>query len=98
MEFYNSKPVTSNSLSSTSDADELSESSLTLFKSPISSTHRSTYSTWEFVHALNAVVEENDIQLMRNAKFYSLLVDESNDISTTKNLLNLLSVCEYQIW
>ena len=87
MEFYNSKPVTSNSLSSTSDADELSESSLTLFKSPISSTHRSTYSTWEFVHALNAVVEENDIQLMRNAKFYSLLVDESNDISTTKNLL-----------
>ena len=39
------------------------------------------------MHALNAVVEENDIQLMRNAKFYSLLVDESNDISTTKNLL-----------
>ena len=79
IEFYSSKPAASSSLSCSSDVDELTESSdspLTLFKSPMSSTHRSTYSTWEFVHALNAVVEENDIQSLRNAKFYSLLVDE----------------------
>jgi hypothetical protein len=86
LEFYSSKPATSSGLSGTSDTDEPCESSLTLFKSPISSTHRSSYSTWEFVHALNAIVEENDIQSLRNARFYFILVDESND-STTKNLL-----------
>ena len=87
IEFYSSKPAASSGLSGTSDTDEPCDSSLTFYKSPISSAHRSSYSTWEFVHALNAIVEENDIQSLRNARFYSLLVDESNDISTTKNLL-----------
>ena len=90
MEFYGSKPAASSCesrLSGTSDTDEPGELSQTKFKSPISPTHCSSYSTWEFVHSLNAVVEENDIQSLRNARFYSLLVDESNDLSITKNLL-----------
>ena len=85
MEFNLNKPRSYESrLSVASDTDEFS---LTEFRSPISHTHRSSYSTWEFVHSLNAVVEIDDIQSLRNARFYSLLVDESNDISTTKNLL-----------
>ena len=85
MEFYLNKPRSYESRSSVaSDNDEFS---LTEFRSPISHTHRSSYSTWEFVHSLNAVVEIDDIRSLRNARFYSLLVDESNDISTTKNLL-----------
>ena len=38
------------------------------------------------VHALNRVVEDSDLEKVRNASFFSLLVDESNDISVTKNL------------
>ena len=70
-----------------SGASDTDEYCVTGFRSPISISHRSGYSTWEFVHSLNAVVELDDIQSLRNARFYSLLVDESNDISTTKNLL-----------
>lgn len=53
----------------------------------LSGTHRSKHSTWELVHALNRVVECNDLETVRNAAFYSLLIDESNDISVTKNLM-----------
>ena len=45
------------------------------FCSPISHTHHSYYSSWEFIHSLNAVVEEDDIQSLCDARFYSLLVD-----------------------
>ena len=58
-----------------------------LSSNPLSKTHRSTYSTWEFIHALNAVVEATDISKLQNAKFFSLLLDESNDVSNVKNLL-----------
>ena len=57
------------------------------YSNTLSKTHRSTYSTWEFIHTLNAVVETTDIGKLQNAKFFSLLLDESNDISNVKNLL-----------
>jgi hypothetical protein len=72
---------TENEASIPSD-DEMPE-----FRSPMSHSHRSGYSSWEFVHSLNAVVEQDDILSLRNVRIYSLLVDESNDISTVKNLL-----------
>ena len=53
----------------------------------MSQTHRSSYSNWEFVHSLNAVVEEEDVTMLKKATFFLLLVDESNNVSTTKNLL-----------
>ena len=58
----------------------------------LSKTHRSSYSTWEFVHALNAVVETDDIQSLKQERYFSLLVDESNDVSNAKNLL---VYCQY---
>ena len=56
-------------------------------RSFLSSTHRTKHSTWEFVHALNSVVEDNDVMKLKQANFFSLLLDESNDISVTKNLM-----------
>ena len=53
----------------------------------LSASHRSKHSTWEFVHALNRVVENSGLEKIRKAAFYSLLIDESNDISVTKNLM-----------
>ena len=53
----------------------------------LSKTHRSTYSTWEFVHALNAVTESEDVAKLQKARYFSLLLDESNDISCAKNLM-----------
>ena len=53
----------------------------------MSKSHRSSYSTWEFIHSLNAVIEDEDIRLLKSACFFSLLLDESNDISTTKFLM-----------
>ena len=53
----------------------------------LSGTHRSKHSTWEFVHVLSRVVECSGLKMVRNAAFYSLLIDESNDISVTKNLM-----------
>ena len=44
-------------------------------RSFLSSTHRTKYCTWEFVHALNPVVECNDVEKLKQAKFYLLLVD-----------------------
>ena len=58
----------------------------------LSKTHRSSYGTWEFVHALNAVVETDDIQSLQQACYFSLLVEESNDVSNAKNLL---IYCQY---
>ena len=56
-------------------------------RSYLSKSHRTNDSTWEFVHALNSVVENNDISKLKEASFFSLLLDESNDISVTKNLM-----------
>lgn len=56
-------------------------------RSCLSMSHRTKYSTWEFVHAINSVVEHDDILKLRDARFFSLLLDESNDISVTKNLM-----------
>jgi hypothetical protein len=53
----------------------------------LSKSHRTNYSSWEFVHALNSVVENTDISKLKAANFFSLLIDESNDISVTKNLM-----------
>ena len=53
----------------------------------LSKTHRSTYSTWEFVHALNAVTEADDVGKLQKARYFSLLLDESNDITCAKNLM-----------
>ena len=58
----------------------------------LSKTHRSSYNTWEFVHALKAVVETDDIQSLQQACYFSLLVDKSNDVSNVKNLL---LYCQY---
>ena len=83
MEFYQQE----NCKLRVSGASDTDEYCVTGFCSTISISHCSGYSTWEFVHSLNAVVELDDIQSLSIARFYSLLVDESNDISTTKNLL-----------
>ena len=53
----------------------------------LSRSHRSTYSTWEFVHALNAVTEAQDVGNLQKARYFSLLLDESNDITCAKNLM-----------
>ena len=53
----------------------------------LSKTHRSTYSTWEFVYALNAVTEAEDVENLQKARYFSLLLDESNDITCAKNLM-----------
>ena len=53
----------------------------------LSKSHQSNYSTWEFIHALNAVVEITDTKKLQHAKYFSLLLDELNDISNVKNLL-----------
>ena len=58
----------------------------------LSNTHQSTYSTWEFVHALNAVTKANDVGKLQKASYFLLLLDESNDITCAKNLMILLSV------
>ena len=71
------------------------ESSSTVLRShdcQLLKTHRSSYSTWEFVHALNAVVETDDIQSLQQACYFSLLMDESNNVSNAKNLL---LYCQY---
>jgi len=54
---------------------------------PLSKTHWSTYSAWEFVNALNAVTETGDVGDLQNARYFSLLLDKSNDIACGKNLL-----------
>ena len=50
----------------------------------LSITHRSSYSTWEFVHTLNAVVETKSLQ---QVCYFSLKVDKSSNVSNAKNLL-----------
>ena len=44
------------------------------------------------MHALNSVVETDDIQSLKQARYFSLLLDESNDVSNAKNLL---VYCQY---
>ena len=44
------------------------------------------------MHALNGVVEADDMNKLKQARYFSLLLDESNDISNTKNLL---IYCQY---
>ena len=39
-------------------------------QSPISQCHRSSYSTWEFVHSLNFVVEQDDFAQLNEARFF----------------------------
>ena len=53
----------------------------------LSKSHRSTYSTWEFVHALNTVTEAQDVGNLQKARYFSLLLDKSNDITCVKNLM-----------
>ena len=43
--------------------------------------HRAGYSSREFIHAMNTLVENVDENEVKNAYFVSLLIDESNDIS-----------------
>ena len=64
--------------------------------SKLSKTHRSSYSTWEFVHSLNTVVKKEDVRQLNNARFFSLLLDESNDISITKNLMVYVQFINYE--
>ena len=73
---------------------EIEQESFTLSNrdGQLSKTHRSSYSIWEFVHALNGVVEADDMNKLKQARYFSLLLDESNDISNTKNLL---IYCQY---
>ena len=46
--------------------------------------HRTGYSSWEFIHAMNTVVENLDETEVKSANFVSLLID---DISISKNLM-----------
>ena len=62
----------------------------------MSKTHRSSYSTWEFVYSLNTVVKKEDVRQLNNACFFSLLLDESNDISITKNLMDYVQFINYE--
>ena len=58
----------------------------------LSNTHQSTYSTWEFVHALNAVTKADDVGKLQTASYLSLLLNKSNYITYAKNFMVLLSV------
>ena len=42
---------------------------------------------WQFVEALNQVVEDQILQELKSSPFFSLMADESTDISVSKNLL-----------
>ena len=74
------------------EIEQESFTSLSNHDGQLSKTHRSSYSTWEFVHALNGVVEGDDMNKLKQARYFSLLLDESNDVSNTKNLL---IYCQY---
>ena len=50
----------------------------------LSKTNRSSYNTWEFVHVLNSVVDTDDIRRLKQARYFSLLLDESTDVSNSK--------------
>lgn len=41
----------------------------------------------KFVHALNAVTEVEDVGNLQKARYFLLLLDETNDISCAKNLM-----------
>ena len=66
----------------------------------LSNTHQSTYSTWEFVHALNAVTKADDVGKLQKASYFSLLLNKSNYITYAKNFMVLLSVfgCWQKNW
>ena len=55
--------------------------------SSFSQSHRTSYASWEFLHAMSAVIENHNITKVRNSRFMSLLIDELSDISLTKNLM-----------
>ena len=68
-------------------ANDTHESQHDSQRSFLSSTHRTNYSTWEFIHALNRVIESSEVMKLKQANFYSLSLNESNDVSVTKNLM-----------
>ena len=53
----NEEPASSNTVSSCHDLQ-------------LSKTHRSNYSTWEFIHTLNAVVEVTATKKLQHAKYF----------------------------
>ena len=66
----------------------------------LSKSHRSTYSTWEFVHALNTVTEAQDVGNLQKARYFSLLLDESTEITCAKNLMiycQFLNACRNKV-
>lgn len=50
-------------------------------------THRGKNYGWEFVEALNKVVEEEVLDELKKATHFCLLVDESTDVAMTKHLV-----------
>ena len=48
--------------------------------------HRSYSSSWEIIHALNSVVEDDVLNELRQANFFSCLADESTDITVKQQL------------
>ena len=48
--------------------------------------HRSYSSSWEIIHALNSVVEDELLNELRQANFFSCLADESTDITINQQL------------
>ena len=69
-----------------SDNEEPASSSCRdLGSNPLSKAHRSTYSTWEIIHALNAVVEATDISKLQHAStFYCCWMNQmTSEMSKT---------------
>ncbi|XP_070551357.1 uncharacterized protein [Ptychodera flava] len=53
----------------------------------IDQNHRGKNYAWEFVSSLSDVKEQEILAELKKARFYTLIADESTDISTTKNLM-----------
>lgn len=53
----------------------------------ISQSHQGEYSSWEFIHSMSELIEEEVIKELRMSQYFSLIADESNDIAVNKNLL-----------
>ena len=73
------------------DLEEVSSLSTTA-STWLSKTHRSTYSTWEFVHALNAVTESEDVAKLQKARYFSYCYVDESMTFRVPNILCLLSI------
>ena len=54
---------------------------------PIADTHRGKNYCWTFLDTINHVLVGDMIKIMKQSKFFTIVVDESTDLSVTNNLV-----------